>query len=279
MNKLLRANFLHLRKNRYFWLGIVIMIFYSITYSFGQYRNMKRYDTDVPLEVVFFGSHVMIGVLIAAFCSMFTGTEYSDGTIRNKLIVGCCRRDIYITNFITCTVAGVLMNFAYMFTSSLIGIPLFGLFDMKWYEVIVYMLNGVLMTAALASIFSMLSMLNQNKSLVAIISVVSMFGLIFLTIYITMKLGAPEFMEGVSNVITNGDTITQTIEMIPNPNYLTPSQRNVYEFIFNFLPTGQGVQISNVEIGSPLEIGIYSVIITVIMNIIGIAGFRRKDLK
>lgn len=279
MNKLLRANFLHLRKNRYFWFGIMIMIFYGIFYSFGQYRNMKRNDFDIPLEVVFFGSHVMIGVLIAAFCSMFTGTEYSDGTIRNKLIVGCRRRDIYLSNFITCAAAGILMNFAYMFTSSLIGIPLFGLFDMSWYDVMIYTLNGVLMTAALASIFSMLSMLNQNKSLVAIISVVSMFGLIFLTIYITMKLGAPEFTEGVSNVITNGDTITQTIEMIPNPNYLTPSQRSVYEFIFNFLPTGQGTQISNVEIGSPFEIGIYSVIITVIMNFIGLLGFRRKDLK
>lgn len=279
MSKLLRANFLHMRKNRYFWFGIIIMMLYGVIYSLGQYKNMRQYDFEVPLEVVFFGSHVMVGVLIAAFCSMFTGTEYSDGTIRNKLIVGCRRRDIYLANFITCAAAGVFMNFAYMFASGLIGIPLFGLFDMKWYDVILYTLNGVLMTAALASIFSMLSMLNQNKSLVAIVSVVSMFGLIFLTIYLTMKLGAPEFMEGVSNVVTNGDTITQTIEMIPNPSYLKPEQRSVYEFLFNFLPTGQGVQISNVEIGSPLEIGIYSVMITVLMNIIGILGFRRKDLK
>ncbi len=94
MSKLLHANFLRLRKDKYFWIGNLVMGLYGVIDSVGQYRNVKVYDMSVTFDSVFFASHIVIGLLIAAFCSLFVGTEYSDGTIRNKLMVGCNRRDI-----------------------------------------------------------------------------------------------------------------------------------------------------------------------------------------
>lgn len=130
MSKLLRANFLRLRKDKYFWIGMIAMILYGVIDSVGQYRNLKVYDMSVTFDTVFFASHIIIGMLIAAFVSLYVGTEYSDGTIRNKLMVGCNRRDIYLSNFITCAAAGAFMNFAYMFTACITGIPLFGF--LRW---------------------------------------------------------------------------------------------------------------------------------------------------
>ena len=49
------------------------------------------------------------GIVMAAFCSMFIGTEFSDGTMRNKLIVGHRRREIYFTNFLTCALSGIFL--------------------------------------------------------------------------------------------------------------------------------------------------------------------------
>ena len=279
MSKLLRANFLRLRKDKYFWIGMIAMILYGVIDSVGQYRNLNVYDMSVTFDTVFFASHIIIGMLIAAFVSLYVGTEYSDGTIRNKLMVGCNRRDIYLSNFITCAAAGAFMNFAYMFTACITGIPLFGFFEMEWQKAVVYVLDGLLMVIALTAIFSMLSMLNQNKALVAIISMVGIFALLFLSLYITMKLGEPEFFDGVTMSKTVGDTVTQTIEKIPNPMYLSPSQRSVYQFLFDFLPTGQGIQISAGAVTHPCASGLYSVGITIVVSLVGIWGFNRKDLK
>ena len=94
MSKLLRANFLRMRKDKYFWIGMIAMILYGVIDSVGQYRNLKVYDMSVTFDTVFFASHIIIGMLISAFVSLYVGTEYSDGTIRNKLMVWCNRRDI-----------------------------------------------------------------------------------------------------------------------------------------------------------------------------------------
>ncbi|MGY3662454.1 MAG: hypothetical protein ACXAHE_00930 [Roseburia sp. 1XD42-69] len=40
---------------------------------------------------------------------MFLGTDYSDGTIRNKLTVGHTRTNIYLANLIVTFAAGLLI--------------------------------------------------------------------------------------------------------------------------------------------------------------------------
>ena len=44
----------------------------------------------------------------AVFSSLFLGTEYSNGTLRNKLMIGSGRTSIYLSNLI-CTVSGGLL--------------------------------------------------------------------------------------------------------------------------------------------------------------------------
>ena len=53
----------------------------------------------------------VVGILISIFYSLFLGTEYNDGTIRNKLIVGHKRETIYLASFITGTVAVTIIYF------------------------------------------------------------------------------------------------------------------------------------------------------------------------
>ena len=52
-----------------------------------------------------------MGLVAAILTSMFIGSEYSDGTIRNKLVVGHSRMRIYLANLIVCSVACVLIFF------------------------------------------------------------------------------------------------------------------------------------------------------------------------
>ena len=50
-------------------------------------------------------------LVIAVFVSLFFGTEYSDGTLRNKLIGGYTRGQIYVSQFIVNAAAFIFLQF------------------------------------------------------------------------------------------------------------------------------------------------------------------------
>ena len=100
MNKLLSADFTRLWKNKVFWLGAACMALLAcwiICIGYGQ--NVRWADDDIGfepnrLDAYLFQFAPMIGGFAAVIISLFLGADYSDGTIRNKLIVGSRRRDI-----------------------------------------------------------------------------------------------------------------------------------------------------------------------------------------
>ena len=70
--------------------------------------------------MIFLGGLYLI-FAAAVFIGVFVGTEYSDGTLRNKLIIGHSRSSIYISNLIVCTTAGIIMHLTYIITTILLG--------------------------------------------------------------------------------------------------------------------------------------------------------------
>ena len=60
--------------------------------------------------------------------SFFIGQEYSDGTIHNKIISGKKRTDIYLANFVTCTLVSVILCCGFFLMYLLAGIPILGFF-------------------------------------------------------------------------------------------------------------------------------------------------------
>ncbi len=83
MIKLLQANFFRLKKDFVFWLFIFITIGSTI---FILVQNFFS-NTEKVLDGFINELIMIIGILIAIFVSIFVGKEYSQGIIRNKLIV------------------------------------------------------------------------------------------------------------------------------------------------------------------------------------------------
>lgn len=83
MYKLLKAGFFRLRKDVIFWLFIFMTI--GITaYTLIRYSLSS---SDIKLDDFVCEFVMYIGLFIAIFVSIFVGKEYSDGIIRNKIIV------------------------------------------------------------------------------------------------------------------------------------------------------------------------------------------------
>ena len=93
---------------------------------YQQYRQLVGYGTNVKLDSTMFGYTIMIGVISSIFCSLFVSTDYNDGTIRNKVIAGSRRAEIYIANLIVNIVTSFLLCFSYILANIVIGIPLIG---------------------------------------------------------------------------------------------------------------------------------------------------------
>lgn len=73
--------------------------------------EVSKFGYEATLDNFFFDYATYILVLGAIFCSLFIGTEYSDGTIRNKLIMGYSRQKIYCANLIVCIIANLMLPF------------------------------------------------------------------------------------------------------------------------------------------------------------------------
>ena len=64
-----------------------------------------------------------------------------------------------------------------------------------------------------------------------------------------------------------------------NPNYLTGTKRQIYEFLQDFTPGGQALQLAGLQAEHPAQLALYSGMILLLTTCCGILVFRRKDLK
>ena len=82
MTKLLKAGFFRLKKDTIFW----VFLFLSI--GIAGITLYRFYDINLPKLDRLMNEYIWyIGLLIAIFVSIFVGKEYSEGIIRNKIIV------------------------------------------------------------------------------------------------------------------------------------------------------------------------------------------------
>lgn len=231
----------------------------------------------------FFGFPLFTGIIAAVFVSLFVGTEYSDGTMRNKIVVGHTRSAIYLSNLVVNIVAAFITNLAFIVAVSAVGIPLFGPLTIGTQGVLLLLSISILMMIAFTAIFTLLGMLIQNRTIVAIVSILGVVLLFVAAITINQKLSEPEFYEFYSYEVAGepGEVTDNTdgMEKMPNPNYLQPEQRRVYEFFYDFLPTGQSMQVSQRTAAHPWQMLLYSLAIIVVTTACGVFFFRRKDLK
>ena len=279
MSRLLCADFAKLKKNRFFWLCIIGMVGFGLFMKIMEYITMQQYaDEAPPLDSMLSVYSMVIGFLTAAFVSLFVGTEYSDGTIRNKIIIGHSRAAIYFSNLITCSAAGFFMCLAYLLPALAAGIPLCGIKTADFRYLAGMILCSFIMTLAFTSLCTLVGMLCQNKAMTAVITILSVCLLFVASVYISAKLNEPETYPEISAFADDGSVIDA--RDVPNPGYVMGTQRQIYEFLDEFLPTGQSVILTRGDKdASFLLMSAYSAGITAVAAGMGIFIFRKRDIK
>ena len=150
MSRLLSADFARLKKNKFFWICTAGIFLLGIFMAAMHYIAMQEYGENAPqLTNILFVYALVIVFLIPAFDSLFTGTEYSDGTIRNKLIIGHTRTCIYLSNLVVCSVVGMVFCISYIVGALAVGIPLYSIDTSIFKGIVILVLCSLVMSAAL----------------------------------------------------------------------------------------------------------------------------------
>lgn len=277
MNQLLYANFSRLKKDIFFRIGVLFLFAMGILMPLSLFSNMKKYGYPIPLESGYCFYVLFMAIFSSVFCSLFIGTEYNDGTMRNKLIAGHSRIAVYFSFLIVSITAVFLMCLAYLVSSLCTGIPLLGFFSDAAFPVVLGHVGAIFILAvAFTAICTAVAMLCQNKATTATVCILGVFLLLFLGVYIHARLEEPEYYE--TYYLEAEEAIEENTSLTPNPSYISGTKRQVYEFLHDFLPGNQAVQLSSLSAAHLWKMSFYSLLIAVAATGTGIYIFYQENI-
>lgn len=274
MTNLLGVGFYKLRKSYIFWI-INIASFALGLLAVFRYKDMKDiiYIDRIATE----HTYLYAGIFIAFLVTTFIGKDYTDGIIKNEVISGNKRTDIYLTNLITCIIAGVITEIIYIVTVLFFGKGLYGsLHMMNLLSVFIYPL---LIIIVYCSIYNLITMLCAEVSK-ALVICVTLFVVLFAISMITEQIAYNE----------RYSINTQYNEQI---NYSKKKESKINKLIRLINPVGQSsvIQAYGTEMDEPDEeevnirkrnikqVPFYSIFLILISNTGGIYLFKNQDLK
>ena len=277
MRKLITANFFRFRKDRFSWCVVGIIVILSLANVFNSARSYEAMAASGyirSLDDYYFGQAPLIGVFLALLISMFLGTEFSEGTIRNKLCIGHKRNEIFLSNFISCVLATIVLTAVWLLTSTLL-FGMIGPLEMEVSEFIGCIFVAMGFAVSFAALYTVIGSLSSNKAMTVIYTFAVFIILAMAASALYDRLCEPEMNQGMTLVGT------QFVEMEPTPNplYLSGMIRIVCEVALELLPTGQALLLSEVDIEYPVRAIALSVVFTTVTLLVGSMLFRRKDIK
>lgn len=275
MGKLLAANHARLSKTKVFWITVIAAFCFELyaVLQGGKVDALNKFGRD--LDYYYFQPMPFFSVVLSVLIALFVGAEYSDGTIRNKLIVGHTRASIYLAGLLTCF-TGVAVAALGWILGGLAGIPYFGLWSVGTAKFVQYALLATLSLLATTAILVLEAQLISNKTVTAVVTIFTAIGLLLLASYFYNALQEPEIT--FSSVTISMDGIVYGDE-IHNPAYIGGKLRDIYKAILYILPSGQVLLIADKDVASPLAMCGCSLAVIAAATLLGILLFRRKNIK
>lgn len=175
MSRLFSANMMRLKKSKIFWLEEIFMVGYALFVYISAHSNMVSSGAveDWNWNIYFFNVLLLLGFIVALFVSGFFDAEYSDGVIRNKLMVGHKRRDIYLVNFGTCLLAGLITCATYYLFALLFGCLIIGRESLQIQSLDAGVLCSILILVVYAAVFVFVEMVDRNKARTAAVNLMT----------------------------------------------------------------------------------------------------------
>lgn len=278
MRNLISANIRRLLKTSYFWIAVIFMAGTALFAFIMHYRDYKLDNGSPYFDSLLTIIAPIVFFAIAVFVSLFIGSEYSDGTMRNKIIAGHGRTSVYLSLVITSIVGGWILAAVWsvfylvpsvIFMESSSSLIMYGMLYLTLF----------LLLAAMSAICTFVSILIGSKAAAAVVCLLLVMALMFQGVVVRGWLDEPEYYSSDWMIVDDSGTM-QMGEPVPNLNYMPEGslERNICEFLMCFMPGGQSIQIMG-SLDEMARFCVYDLAWIFVLSTVGILVFRRKDLK
>ena len=290
MGNLIRANFRTLRSNRLLLICIVIFVFIIASDVSFFWDLRDKYDSLNVLT----NSSMTVVIAVGCIVPFIVGADFEGGMIRNKIMAGYSKFQIYIASFITSlvvteifTIFTVVMSVKEIVDS--VGVSRFVRWfgDSNYKAVFVHIIIWYLaICLAYTALSTALIMISENKaiSIVGLISVV----LVFSITTGSLRRFATDTEKEFVSINEQNELIIES-----NPYYVAPDDpmKKVYVTIDSLDVVGQVVftpeqevfdendmnDKGHYELSSRYALG--SVAMTILLTALGLVVFKRRNLK
>lgn len=274
MRKLLSANFYRLWKSKIFW-GEILTAFVSA----GLVLFANQFEGTAAIKYMdypFFSQFIYNPIILAAFITWYLGTEYSDGTIRNKLSVGHSRWGVYSSNLSISMIVSLIFVIVQVVVSLGIGLLVFEPFRLPPENIVAAIITACLSAVASAAVFAALAMNIQNKAASVIGTVALCFAVMLVVSMVASALYAPEMVYEYTEKTATGLIYGPEV---PNPRYLRGTARTIAEWVNDILPQGQLYSVYSFDFERYLRWPAMSVLMLTVSTVLGYFSFSKKDIK
>lgn len=309
MNNLIHAEMYRIKNSLLWWCISCASIVAGTVYGIDV-TNSETFD-DMFVVPLF--------VLLAIFISLIFGREYSDGTIRNKIIAGKTKTSIFLSRIII--IFAVTTVFVILFLIPFAAITYHSVLSKIPPDILLWFLLGfVLVNYVWAILFTVVSTLISSREVASILNLVLIIVIMFTAYQVEHMIGQPQYytdyMETtvpmtaaeVDQVLKNtyhnsyhaineeGTMTYYKVEIendssVLNNQYVNEPFRTVLVTMDNMLPHGQinmfvslltsflYEDISKEDVHILKVYPLYSLGMLLFLSALGLLVFRKKELK
>lgn len=260
MRKLLAADFYMLRRSTAFWLALFFMAASTTVLVIATYNMLTEYGYDpsqYTIEATMFCMLPGIGIINAIWVHLFIGSDYDEGTIRNKFISGHTRRAIFFSHWLVACIGALVILLASLSFGACLSGYFFRSFMLSTADLALALTSCVLLTVAYAAINVALAMNISHKASSVVCGMIVM---------LVLSIAASIIDSIITDITVYGKAVS-------------PLTEKLVFFFYDFLPSGQCVQVNNMMFERADLWPLYSLILIVLVTAAGFLLFKRKDIK
>ena len=249
-------------------------------------------------------SYYIFAIVSALTVIILIGSEFHYNTVRNKIICGHSRKSVYLSNLVVCISSNILVQAVFSTATLLVGI----FFVIKFHateqhikfigNLKIFLINNLIGLGTIfvyCALFVFIAMITASQSRTAASSILITAVFILLSLLADQKLYQFEYVPydyGVQDKTVSYmeifftddsyDTYSEFRDKMRGKELSKP-EAAIYSFLDDSLPTSQVYKLTNIESEECLpgtkRFLVYDYGFTVIITVVGLIIFSRKDIK
>lgn len=269
MRNLLNANLWRMVKSKAFWLALLAELAYTALIVLVCWDHYAAGGYNYSLESILSSGFGLMGYLpvpsliLAPLLSVYLATEYADRTVRNKLIAGRTRLEIYLSDLAACVLTALALDMMYLLLAGALCVyPVLGmagtLLRVPLWQMLSWVAVGLLARIAYVSCVKLLAVVFTSRAALSIAT---------LLLAVAAAIFCAFCFQEIQYLTLNAAEPGREVRLA------------LWQLAADALPTGQYLQISRLDTPNLWRMPFLSLLAASVTTGAGLTLFRRQNIK